>query len=462
MIKNLRLSAKLLLLSALTMIFITACQQEDNVSPDALLTASYDNEVVMKWNNLLLEVDRYTPGYLPPVSARSYAYIGLAAYETAVPGMPDYKSFGKYYSGLALPSNAGSDGYHYPVALNNAYATIVTKLFPGVPAAQFSKIISLQNELNAKYETEVSAEKFEASVAWGKAVADAVYLWSTSDAAGHEGYLHNTDPAYVPPSGLGFWQPTYPNYGKALLPHWGDVRMFAATADDRCENPLPYSTDQSSELFAQAKETENKVNLIRQGLNYEDKWIAEFWSDDCAALTFTPAGRWIAIANQALQSINANLEKAIVVEAKVGMAVCDAGIRCWGEKYRFNVLRPVDYIRNVLGDNNWNSIMCPDGAGQFFTPAFPTYPSGHGTFGSAAAEVLTAEFGQSFTMTDNCHKDRTDFIGTPRTFSSFYEMAAENAYSRLPIGVHFRMDAEAATDLGYKIGRKVNDLPWKK
>ena len=65
-------------------------------------------------------------------------------------------------------------------------------------------------------------------------------------------------------------------------------------------------------------------------------------------------------------------------------------------------------------------------------------------------------------MTDNCHKDRTDFIGTPRTFSSFYEMAAENAYSRLPIGVHFRMDAEAATDLGYKIGRKVNDLPWKK
>ena len=105
--------------------------------------------------------------------------------------------------------------------------------------------------------------------------------------------------------------------------------------------------------------------------------------------------------------------------------------------------------------------MCPDGAGQYFTPQFPTYPSGHGTFGSASAEVLTAEFGQQFILTDKCHQLRNDFIGTPRTFSSFYEMAAENAYSRIPIGVHFRMDAEAAVDLGYKIGRKVNNLPWK-
>jgi len=224
---------------------------------------------------------------------------------------------------------------------------------------------------------------------------------------------------------------------------------------------LSFSTEESSEFYVQAKETENKVNLIRQGLNYEDKWIAQFWSDDCPALTFSPAGRWMAIASQALENISADLEKSVVVNAKVGMAVCDAGIRCWGEKYRFNLLRPVDYIRNVMGHNDWNSIMCPDGAGQYFTPAFPTYPSGHGTFGAAASEVLTAEFGQHFILTDNCHKDRIEFNGTPRTFSSFYEMAQENAYSRIPIGVHFRMDAEAAMDLGFKIGRRVNDLPWR-
>jgi hypothetical protein len=463
MTKTLQLTGKLFFLSLMMLFTVTACQEEDtNVNPTENLTASFNSEVVLKWNDLLLEIDRYTPGYLPPVSGRSYAYIGLAIYEAAIPGMPEYKSFGKYYDGLVLPSSAGVDAYHYPTALNNAYATMITRLFPTAPAAQYSKVVTLQNELNTKYQSEVSAEQFQASVEWGKAVAEAVYLWSTTDPVGHEGYLRPTDPAYVPPSGPGLWQPTYPNFGKALLPHWGDVRTFAATPDDRCANPLPYSTDETSEFYVQAKETENKVNLIRQGLNYEDKWIAEFWSDDCAALTFSPAGRWMAIASQALENTDANLEKAIVVSAKVGMAVCDAGVRCWGEKYRFNVMRPVDYIRNVMGHDTWNSLMCPDGGGQFFTPQFPTYPSGHGTFGAAAAEVLTDEFGIHFSMTDKCHQDRTDFIGTPRTYNSFYEMAQENAYSRLPIGVHYRMDAEAATDLGYAIGRKVNALPWKK
>lgn len=462
MLKKLQPFGKLFLPFLAFMVLLAACHQDDDVSPVTPLAATYDSEVVTKWTELLLEVERYTPGYLPPVSARAFAYIGLTAYETTVPGMPDYKSLGDHYAGLQLPTTKAGDVYHYPAALNSAYATIITKLYPTAPAAQLSKIIDLQSFFNAKYEAELSPALFGNSLEWGKSVADAVYEWSQSDVAGHEGYLHPTDPNYVPPSGPGLWQPTYPNFGKALLPHWGDVRTFAATTDDRCDDPLPYSTDESSEFYVQAKETENKVNLIRQGQNYEDKWIAEFWSDDCPALTFSPAGRWMAITSQVLQSTSAyHLDKAVVVNAKVGMALCDAGIRCWGEKYRFNVLRPVDYMRNVMGHNDWNSIMCPDGSGQFFTPAFPTYPSGHGTFGGAAAEVLTEEFGNNYAMTDRCHENRIEFIGTPRSFQSFYEMAQENAYSRLPIGVHFRMDAEAALDLGSTIGRRVNKLPWK-
>ncbi|HZV68031.1 MAG TPA: hypothetical protein VFG10_00725 [Saprospiraceae bacterium] len=452
---------KWILLSLTLLTFFTACQKEEPLTPVNPPAASYDNEVLVKWNNVLPEVERFTPGYLPPVGARSFAYIGLAAYETTIPGMPGFKSLQNSYAGLHLPVSEGPDAYHYPAALNSAYATIITKLFPTAPAAQFSEIITLQNVFNKKYEAEVSAEKLAKSIEWGKSVAEAVFYWSQTDAEGNEGFLHPTDPTYVPPTGDGIWQPTYPNFGKALLPHWGDVRTFAANSDDRCENPIPFSTDEHSEFYVQAKETENKVNLIRQGLNYEDKWIAEFWSDDCPALTFSPAGRWVAITDQALKITSADLAKSVFVQAKLGMALCDAGIRCWGEKYRFNVLRPVDYMRNVMGHTDWNSIMCPDGSGQYFTPAFPTYPSGHGTFSGAAGEVLTEEFGPSLLMTDECHKNRSEFIGTPRTFTSFYEMAQENAYSRIPIGVHFRMDAEAAIDLGYKIGRKVNRLPWR-
>jgi hypothetical protein len=457
---NLIMLRKWSLLTIVALGLLISCQEEDPVTTVDHTTAFYSNEVAIAWNELILEVERYTPGYLPPVAARSLAYIGLAAYETAIPGMPEHKSLGKYYYDLQLPAADPKVEYHYPLALNAAYATMITRLYPTIPAAQLSELISLQNYFNGKYESEVTPDVRGASVEWGKEVAEAVYAWSATDPTGHEGYLRPFDLTYVPPTGPGRWQPTYPNYGNALLPHWGEVRTFAATTDDRCEDPLPYSTAESSEFYVQAKETENKINLIRQGQNYEDKWIAEFWSDDCTALTFSPAGRWIAISNQALINTKADLAKTVLVLAKVGMAVCDAGIRCWGEKYRFNLLRPVEYIRNVMGHDDWNSIMCPDGAGQFFTPQFPTYPSGHGTFGAAAAEVLTAEFGQNFVLTDNCHKDRVDFIGTPRTFASFYEMAQENAYSRIPLGVHFRMDAEAALDLGFKVGRKVNNLPW--
>lgn len=446
---------------AVLLLLFVACQEESSYTPDTQLTSSYDQDVVVRWNELLLEVDRFTPGYLPPVSARAFGYIGLAVYETALPGMPGYKSLGRHFQGLSLPAPERNATYHYPAAINSAYATMVAHLYPGIPAAPYSEVVTLRQVLQGQYEAEASAEVIDASVEWGRAVADAVFAWSSTDPVGHEGYLRPRDPNYIPPAGPGKWQPTYPDFAPALLPHWGDVRTFAATVDDKCEDHLPFSTDPTSEFYVQALETENKVNLIRQGLNYEDKWIAQFWSDDCPALTFTPAGRWIAITNQALENAGSNLEKAVIVTAKTGMAICDAGIRCWGEKYRFNLLRPVDYIRGEMGHDTWNSIMCPDGSGQFFTPQFPTYPSGHGTFGAAAAEVLTAEFGQDFQLTDKCHQNRQDFLGTPRTFSSFYEMAFENAYSRIPIGVHYRMDAEAALDLGYKVGRRVNDLPWR-
>ena len=155
------------------------------------------------------------------------------------------------------------------------------------------------------------------------------------------------------------------------------------------------------------------------------------------------------------------MDKAIEAYARIGLALSDAGVRAWHEKYRFNVERPIDYIRRVQNDPEWNTVMCPDGSGRFFTPPFPAYPSGHATFGAAAAEVMTALFGAGYPMTDRCHEGRTEFNGTPRSFNNFYEMAEENAYSRIPIGVHFKMDSDAGLELGYGIGKKINALPWR-
>jgi hypothetical protein len=82
--------------------------------------------------------------------------------------------------------------------------------------------------------------------------------------------------------------------------------------------------------------------------------------------------------------------------------------------------------------------------------------------GAAGAEILTSIFGNNYAMFDKCHNGRSEFLSTPRFFASFYDMAEENAMSRIPLGVHFRMDCEVGVDLGLVCGRKVNDLPWKR
>lgn len=447
---------------ALMAISITMCT-DDEIETIFQSTTSYDNEVALSWNKVLLDLERFTPGYRPPVSARNLGYIGLAAYESVVNGMTDeYRSIADVYPGLVVPTTDRGTEYHWPTVLNATYARILAHFFPTAPFEYASKIQITETQFNNDFIGQVSQEVFNRSQEYGRNVADAVFAWSATDIAGHEAYLrpHPTD--YVPPTGPGLWQPTYPDYTRALFPYWGSVRRFAITPDEvRIKDPLPYSTDPNSDIYLQARETQITINQIKAGQKYEEKWIADFWSDDCAAKTFSPAGRWVAVANQVVEAQNADLGTAVFTYAKVGMALADAGIAAWHEKYRFNYQRPIDYIRQVMGDNNWNSIMCPNGS-EFYTPPFPAYPSGHATFGGAATEVLSSIYGYSYSMTDNCHLGRTDFISTPRTYNTFYEMAEENAFSRIPIGVHFRMDSEQGLLLGYRAGRAVNRLPWKR
>jgi hypothetical protein len=124
--------------------------------------------------------------------------------------------------------------------------------------------------------------------------------------------------------------------------------------------------------------------------------------------------------------------------------------------------RPESYIQRII-DPSWEpNLENPLNGTDGISPSFPAYPSGHSTFGAASAEALASVFGYSYAMTDNCHKNRSEFSGYPRSFTSFYEMANENAWSRVPLGVHFRMDAEEGMRYGTEIGRAVNRLNWKK
>ncbi len=450
---------RILYLTLITSIFFS-CEKE-NYFKESKPATNFTNEIPLSWNQLYLEIERFTPGYRPPVSARTSAYIGLTAYEALVYGTDGaYRSFSGYFPGLELEKPDSDLEYNWETTLHAAYEKAFELYFPNAPAEQQFEILSQVNRFKIPLRNTVNPAVYQRSYDFGQQIAETIFTWSSEDSWGHEGFYNNTDPNYEPPAHSGYWQPTFPDFAPALLPHWGKVRTFAAKEEDVSPDPLPYTSDPQSAIYQQAIETQTLVDQIRAGEKEEDYWIAEFWSDDCPILTFTPAGRWISITNQLVEREQLNLVQSVVLYAKIGMALNDAGVKCWGEKYRFNCLRPIDYIRAHTGAPDWNTVMCPDGSGSFYTPNFPAFPSGHATFGAAAAEVLTDVFGSAYTFVDRSHEGRTEFRGAPRTFNSFREMALENGYSRIPIGVHFRMDSDAGIELGTIIGNRVNDLPW--
>lgn len=420
------------------------------------LASGYGSDIVLRWNSLLLDVERYSRGYRPPVSARAFAYISLAAYEAAVPGMPEHRSMSGALTGLQLPQVEAGYDYHWPTCVNEAYATIVHRFFPHTPPQWQAALYALEFQIKDELTTLLAGrgEIYDRSKAFGRAIGEAVFAWSATDAAGHEAYLRNADPAYLPnPAGIaGQWVPTPPNYMPALLPNWGKVRPFALRNNELLGlPPLVYSSDVGSPYYQEAME----VYQTTRNLSEEQKWIAIFWSDDVPELTFTPAARWYAIANQVAGAEQPSLDKALELYAKLGMALADAGISCWFSKYYYNVERPVTFINRVI-DPAWRTPLFVG------TPPFPAYPSGHSTFGGAAAVILTDLFGANYAMTDRCHEGRTEFDGRPRSFLSFAQMAGENAFSRIPLGVHFRMDCVEGLRMGEAAGNKVLALPWKK
>ena len=453
-------------------LFVVSCTEDDNQVSDQKLVAGYNAEAALEWNKLFLEVERYMSGYRPAPAPRALGYMGLAAYEACVTGMPGYNSLENQFIGLNIPNVESGKEYHWPTVVHGVYSTMFPNFFTQAPPADVKNDRDvLNNQLDQKYRAEAGDEVFNRSKAYGEAVGLAVWEWSTTDPYGHEAYKnpfgnYTTNESYdwaAHYDGPGDWQPTAPGPTSPMGPFFGKFRTFALKESEKLSLPpssyfMEYSEDPHSEYYSQALQVYTK----NAATDYTTEWIGEFWSDDLVNLTFSPGPRWVAIGNQVIENENANLETALEAYAKVGMALNDAAVGCLKSKYYYNVERPDTYIKKVIDPTYKPNLDNPLTGDVGFTPPFPAYPSGHSTMGAAGAEALASVFGYDYAMTDNCHLGRTEFEGVPRTFGSFYEMALENAWSRVLLGVHFRMDADEGVRFGTVIGRKVNALPWKK
>lgn len=446
-------------------LFVASCNPDDpeDVKVEHPQVAAFDYKIINDWNDAFLEIERYADGYRPGPAPRGLAYLGLSAYEGCVSGMPKYKSLSGVWPGFNIPAADPSLEYNWPIVINESYNYLM-QLFFVKASEQMKTLIATKysNNLNA-YSVNVPKDVVDRSKARGLEVATLIWEWAKTDAVGHDHYLdpfqgYNWQDHFVKD---GDWVPTTPGPGKPMGGVWGNARAFSlkTPAELVCAPPIPYSENTQSEFFSQALEVYAQNTPT---LSADKEWVGEYWSDDLVGLTFSPGPRWMAIGMQVLDLNESNLEEAVVMAAKIGIALNDASVACWKSKYVYNLERPESYIKRVIDDKWEPALNNPMNGDVGFTPSFPAYPSGHSTMGGAGAEILASMFGYSYGMTDNCHRYRTEFAGAPRTFPSFHAMAEENAWSRVPLGTHFRMDCTVGVNFGYEIGRKVNALPWKK
>jgi len=411
-------------------------------------------DIVTEWTDLLLTTERYAAGMRPNASARAMAYIYLAAYETARPNMRGYLSNTERLAGFSLDDNLSDRDYEVELALNACFADVLDHFLYNIPLEYELAIETMESETRETLTAGLTEQDISDAEAWGAYVAQQVIAYSQTDTEAETQILEPQPHSYEPPTGPGFW--TYSaDPERALFPYWESVRTFAVSTDQTTTvDPIPYSTVPGSDYRNEMEEVYQVNNDAREE-DGEQLWIAEFWSDDVENLMMSPPVRQISIANQLIDQYDLSLAESLELMTRIGFSLNDAAVASWMYKYQHMVMRPSVYLREFIDPdyqtNLFRLVFWPN-------PGFPGYPSGHSAFASAAGGIFIETFGNRTNFTDRSHEGREEFRGAPRTFDSFEQLVEENAFSRIPLGVHIRMDCVEGLRLGYEIADGVNDL----
>lgn len=387
--------------------------------------------------------------FSPPVASRIFAYPNIAAYEIISLKNPQYKSLSGQLTDLKpIPKPDPEKPVNFQLAALIAHIELSKSLI-------FSEErIEVYRDSLYKIWKSTNEEEFEASKIYAMQVTEHMKSWMDKD-----NYKQTrTMPKFTVISDEpGRWQPTPPAYMDGIEPHWNKIRPFVLKSPAQFK-PIPppaFSMDEGSQFHKELMEVYDiKQKMNGQGDDSEELAIAQFW--DCnpyvsvtrghlmfAKKKITPGGHWIGITKIACIKDEADFDKSVYAYTKASVAMADAFISCWEEKYRSNLIRPETLINKYI-DENWMPVLQ--------TPPFPEYTSGHSVVSGAAAIALTDVFGDNFSFED----DTELTYGLPiRNYNSFNEASAEAAISRMYGGIHYRAAVEVGLDQGRKLGNYV-------
>ncbi len=442
-----RKGLKILCFACLALFFFASCGRQKKISGN--VDYSF---LIQEWNSTITDV-MVGDGFSPLLASRAYAYPNIAAYEVLSKGDENSPSLVNRLNGLnQLPQPDNAKKYCYELAAVQAFAAVSKKL-----VYRENECDELLKKHVAFFRDSLGVDEdvLNRSIEYGNAVGGKIIEWLKAD---HYAQT-KAKPKYLFSEVPGEWIPTPPEFRSALEPYWGTLRTFSGIKPEENSVPfeIPFSKEKGSGFYQLVMEVYDKSKTLTE----EEKAIALYWDDNPDQMTFrghvpttrrriSPTAHWMGIAGLACKSKKLSLTETSRCYTMVSIAIADALICCWKEKYSTNLVRPVTCIREGI-DQEWMPMIA--------TPPFPEHTSGHASVSFSSATVLTEFFGSDFHFTDN---SLVQYGEGERSFNSFLEAAEQAGMSRFYAGIHYLTGIRGGQQQGVKAGNRVIDLFNKK
>jgi vanadium-dependent haloperoxidase-like protein len=434
---------------------------------------------ILFWNGVALEANRisHTNGKGeqtgPTLSARALAIVHLATYEAFARVVDNQAKLPFYLDAGALPKPA--QGASPNAAVAGAAHKTLSELFPSQRPFFDLVLAGAGNESNPGH-------------SFGEKVGEAILADREKDPG--------ADGDYKPKQQRGKHRPDPDNPGQGFhAPIYGaKSKGFAITKRHELADP-PFDNDEYRRALREVRGKGIAPELMGtlpnniEARTVDETAIGLFWGYDGAVGLGTPPRLYNQIIRRVAGAKGNSVADNARLFAFVNVAMADAGILAWDQKYIHELWRPVLGVRehdvsmgpgatqaanNISDDcdSSWLPLGAPNTnrVGKNFTPPFPAYPSGHATFGAAALHITRLFYGPGGVdkggvnvgdrnpddlfdnldfVSDELDGINTDNKGTvrPRHRRNFpgglWQMIEENGRSRVYLGVHWVFDAFA-------------------
>ncbi|MEN0020100.1 MAG: vanadium-dependent haloperoxidase, partial [Planctomycetota bacterium] len=288
----------------------------------------------------------------------------------------------------------------------------------------------------------------------------------------------NADVSYTYVDAIGSFQPDPLNPDVPVWgPGWGQVDPFMITSTD-AHFPSAMPAIDSAEYAASYNEVKQLGSVDSMARTADQTEAGLFWAYDVEGMG-TPLTLYNNVLTTVAQQEGNTAAENAALFAQASVAMADAGIVAWDSKFEYELWRPVTAIHDgdidgnplTEGDASWTALGAPDGEGDVigFTPQFPTYVSGHATFGGAVFGTLMEFYGTDDISFELTSEELVLLLADPqlqaeyglaltdatRSFDSFSEAMAENGRSRVYLGIHFDFDDLIGQEVGQDVASYV-------